>query len=80
MKDTTTGWGFFEQGSDQLQEIMELGEKLNSAINCPIHYPAWGKALFECKCNIVFPAYVVRGNSAEKLKEIHNNRYLDEQV
>jgi len=64
-------WGYFRQGSDQMLEIMELGEKLNLAISCPIHYPAYGKNIFECMCSRAFPAFVVRGNSPEKLKEIH---------
>lgn len=71
MKSSTTSWGYFEQGSDQVQEVMELGEKLNSAINCPIHYPAFGKHLFECMCGRIFPAYVVKGHSADSLKKLH---------
>jgi len=67
----TTGWGYFEQGSDQLQEVMEMGEKLSKAINCPIHYPAFGKRLFECKCGRIFPVYVVSGRSSEELASIH---------
>lgn len=75
----TTGWGYFEQGSDQLQEIMELGEKLNKAIGCPIHYPAFGKRLFECTHGIVFPVYVVQGNSQDTLRELHSG-YLAKQM
>lgn len=72
MRSATTGWGYFQQGSDQLQEVMELGDKLNTAINCPIHYPAFGKNIFECKCNRLFPIYVVRGSSPEMLREMHS--------
>ncbi len=77
MKSDTSGWGFYEQGSDQLQEIMELGDKLNLAIDCPVHYPAFGKRLFECHCNMIFPAYVVRGNTSAKLKEFHTRGCMD---
>ena len=60
----TSGWGYFQQGSDQMHEIMELGELLNSKIDCPVHYPAFGKNLFECKCNVIFPVYMVKGARA----------------
>lgn len=68
----TAGWGFFQQGNEQVQRIMMLGEKLNLAINCTVHYPAFGKNLFECKCNKTFPVYVVEGRSPEELAKIHS--------
>jgi len=49
-----------------------LGQKLNLAINCPIHYPAFGKRLFECKCGVTFPLYIVEGRSEEELAKIHS--------
>jgi len=73
-KSSTTGWGFYEQGSDQMLEVMELGEKLNIAIECPVHFPAFGKNLYECQCNIIFPTYVVKGSSVETLRNIHKGR------
>jgi hypothetical protein len=54
-----TGWGFYVQGSDELIEIEKCGEKLSLLIHCPIHYPAWGKPIFECKCGVLFPLFVV---------------------
>lgn len=56
----TTGWGYFVQGSDQMVEVDELGQKLSKAIHCAIHYPAYGKNLFECYCGVIFPVYLVK--------------------
>jgi hypothetical protein len=56
----TTGWGYFQQGSDQWLETEELGAKLSDILGCPVHYPAFGKNLFECKCGVIFPKYVVK--------------------
>ena len=67
----TTGWGYFMQGSDQLQEVDELGSKLSLAIHCPIHYPAFGKRLFECACGVIFPVYLVKGGDWEAIKKKH---------
>lgn len=67
----TTGWGFFMQGSDQMQEVMELGEKLSLAIGCTVHYPAFGKNLFECKCGVIFPVYFVRSKNWDLVKKRH---------
>lgn len=74
MKGSTNGWGYFQQGADQMQEVMELGKKLNLAIDCSVHYPAFGKNLFECKCGKIFPVYIVKGHSSEELAEIHNRK------
>jgi len=67
----TTGWGSYIQGSDQLQEIDELGSELSLAIGCAVHYPAFGKRLFECRCGVIFPAYLVKGRNWELIKQKH---------
>jgi len=58
-----------------MQEIMELGALLERVIDCPVHYPAFGKNLFECMCNRVFPVYLVRGaqaiNDLDRLVKFH---------
>jgi hypothetical protein len=54
-------WGYFMRGSDQQIEVEELGSKLSSKINCSIHYPAYGKKLYECNCGIIFPHFLVKG-------------------
>jgi len=56
---TTTGWGYYIQGQEHQQRIEQLGSKLSIQLGCPIHYPAWGKRLFECKCGVLFPVYIV---------------------
>ncbi len=67
----TTGWGYLVRGSDQLQEIDELGSELSVAIHCAVHYPAFGKNLFECQCGVIFPAYLVKGKDWELIKQKH---------
>ena len=66
-----TGWGYFVQGSDQMLEIDELGSKLSLVIDWPVHFPAFGKNLFECKCGVVFPVYFLKGHSEAEIKEFH---------
>ena len=56
----TTGWGYYMQGNERTQEIEEWGAKLSTVLHCPVHYPAWGKRLFECHCSILFPLFVVQ--------------------
>ena len=66
-----TGWGYFMQGSDQMIEVEELGTKLSLEIDCAVHYPAFGKKLYECNCNVVFPFYVVKGEDWEAMRKLH---------
>jgi len=69
-------WGYFMQGCDQ--EIDELGSELSKAIHCPVHYPAFGKRLFECQCGVVFPVYIVSSRNWELMKKKHTEerKYL----
>lgn len=60
------------QGSDQMLEIDELGAKLSIMIGCAVHYPAFGKNLFECNHGVIFPIYVLKGNKPEAIIERHN--------
>ena len=57
---TTGSWGYYQQGQEQQEQIELLGNALNLHMHCPIHYPAWGKRLFECKCGVLFPLFVVQ--------------------
>jgi len=57
---TVTGWGYYIQGQEQQQLIEQLGSKLSLYLDCPVHYPAFGKRLFECRCDIVFPVWQVQ--------------------
>lgn len=71
MPASTTSWGFFQQGNSNMDDVMRLGQKLNLAIECPIHYPAFGKRVFECKCGVLFPLFLVDGRTDEQLQHIH---------
>ena len=52
-------WGAYQQPG--LDEVIEaLGAKLSVEIHCPVHYPAYGKNMFECKCGVVFPLYLLK--------------------
>lgn len=70
-------WGSYVQNGN-LQAIEHLGSELNLHINCPVHYPAYNKRLFECKCNIFIPVWMVE--AAEKtgdwslVEELHNSK------
>jgi len=67
----TTGWGFTQQGSDMQIEVDELGSYLSLAISCPVHYPAWGKHMYECMCGVLFPVYVVKSKDSKMLQDKH---------
>ena len=54
-------WGYYMQGSDQLVEVDELGSQLSLIIGCAVHYPAYAKNMFECRCGVCFPVGLVRG-------------------
>ena len=64
-------WGYYMQGSEQMMEVDELGSKLSMVIGCPVHYPAFGKHLFECRCGVIFPAYLLRGGDWELIVRKH---------
>ena len=65
----------YPSNPDQLNKIMELGEYLNLTIGCPVRYPAFDHNIFECKCGIPFPVFVVEGNrdSPDVLIKIHRD-------
>ena len=53
-------WGAYVQQGN-FDEVDELGAELSRRLNCPVHYPAYNKNLFECKCGVIFPLYMVKG-------------------
>ena len=53
-------WGAYTQQGN-LQELDTLGSRLSLAIRCPVHYPAYNKNVFECKCNVTFSLFIVKG-------------------
>ena len=62
------GWGYHQQSG---QWIDELGSQLSIEIGCPVHYPTFGKRLFECKCGVIFPVYIVASENWELIKKKH---------
>ncbi len=68
----TTGWGYYLQGSDQMLELDELGSKLSVQIGCGVHYPAFGKHLYECMCGVIFPVYLLKGGNWELVRKRHD--------
>lgn len=67
----TTGWGYFQQGNYQMPEIDELGSQLSLEIDCAVHYPAFGKRLFECRCGVIFPTYLVASRNWKLIRKKH---------
>lgn len=77
---TTTGsWGYFLQGQELQQRVELLGSKLSLHLHCPVHYPAWGKRLFECKCGVLFPVWAVEAAVASgdwsEVDKLHKEGY-----
>ena len=65
-------WGSYIQNGFS-EELDKLGSELSIKINCPVHYPAYNKHLFECKCGVIFPVYFVQGNSWEDIIQKHQD-------
>jgi len=74
-----SSWGYFQQGNAQQEEIMRLGQALNNHIQCAVHYPAFGKNLFECKCGVTFMVSAVkeavRTDDWGLIDEIHKTKW-----
>jgi len=63
-------WGAYQQPGLS-EEIDSLGSELSVVIGCPVHYPAYNKNLFECRCGVIFPLYVVKGRNWQVIKQKH---------
>ena len=63
-------WGAYIQ-TGITEEIDGLGSQLSLEIGCAVHYPAYNKNLFECKCGVIFPLYVVRWKNWELIRRKH---------
>ena len=63
-------WGAYIQPGFN-EEIDSLGAKLSLEVGCAVHYPAYGKNLFECKCGVIFPLYVLRGGDWPGIRKKH---------
>lgn len=53
------------------EEIDYLGAKLSVEIGCAVRFPAYNKNLFECKCGVIFPLYVVKGQNWDLVRQKH---------
>ena len=47
--------------SGNFEEVDQLGSELSKQLHCAVHYPAYNKNLFECRCGVIFPLYLVKG-------------------
>jgi len=63
-------WGAYIQ-TGITEEVDSLGSQLSLEIGCAVHYPAYNKNLFECKCGVIFPLYIVRGRNWELVRRKH---------
>lgn len=74
-----TSWGYYMQGNIQEEKIMKLGLALNNRLQCAVHYPAFGKNLFECKCGVTFMVATVeeavRTNDWSLIDEMHKTKW-----
>ncbi len=68
---STANWGSYIQGNTQTRQIDEMGSKLSLDINCAVHYPAFDKRIFECKCGVLFPIYFLEGRTTEEIIKRH---------
>ena len=54
-----SSWGVYIQNGN-LEEIDSMGSQLSLQLGEAVHYPAYDKRLFECKCNVAFPYHMVK--------------------
>jgi len=53
-------------------EVDQLGSKLSVKIGCAVHYPAYGKHIFECEHGVCFPLFVVASEDWEYITHKHS--------
>ena len=66
------GWGAYIQNGFS-RDIDVMGSQLSLHLHCPVHYPAYDKRLFECKCGVIFPVYLVEGEDWVKILRHHSS-------
>ena len=52
-------------------DVDRLGSELSKQLHCAVHYPAYGKNIFECECGVIFPLYMVKGGNWPALVDKH---------
>ena len=77
-----SNWGSYVQSGENWEKIDKAGSALSQRISCYlIHYPAFDKRLFECKCGCIFPAWQVEAalssNDWSIIDSIHANCQSD---
>ncbi len=65
-------WGTYTQ-SVKLEEVDQLGSELSLVIHCPVHFPVYNKNLFEFKCGVVFPLYLVKTRNWDGITKKHED-------
>ena len=68
---STENWGSYLQGNAQTRQIDEMGSKLSVLLKCAVHYPAYDKRIFECKCGVTFPLFILEGQTDEQIIQRH---------
>ena len=63
-------WGAYAQLGN-FEEIDRLGSELSLAIHCAVHFPAYNKNLYECRCGVIFPLYLVKGGDWKAIIQKH---------
>ena len=75
--DVQGSWGAYVQGGENLQRLDLMGSELSVRLDCPVHYPAFNKRLFECKCGKTFPVFMVdaamQTEDWSQVEHIHEN-------
>ena len=65
-------WGAYMRDNN-FEKIDIAGAALSNHISCAVHYPAYDKRLFECKCGIIFPVWAVEAAiMTDKWEDIDN--------
>jgi len=67
-----TAWGaYIQQGLSK--ELEMAGSQLSIEIDCPVHYPAYDKNLFECKHGVLFPVWIPFGQNWDIARQKHED-------
>lgn len=57
--------------NERISESDELGCKLSIALDCPVHRIA-GLDIFECRCGVIFPLYLIRRENWATIRRRHD--------
>jgi len=71
MSETERAIGQIGMNQGQDGEFEVCGKWLSTVVPCGQVYLPYGKPVFECKCGVPFPRYVVLRFNVEEILEIH---------